>query len=43
VWCSKSIELYARSFVSRCSLDTRRIVPDFERMTSDSVVAPPAR
>lgn len=40
---SKSILLYARSFESRCVESIWRIVPDFERMTSDCVVAVSAR
>lgn len=36
---SKSIALYARSFDSRWVESICRIVPDFERMTSEDVVA----
>lgn len=40
---SKSIALYARSLLSRCSDVICRTVPDLERMTIDSVVATSAR
>lgn len=36
---SKSIALYARSLLSRCSESIRRTVPDLERITIESVVA----
>lgn len=36
---SKSIALYARSLLSRCSDVIWRTVPDFDRITIDSVVA----
>lgn len=36
---SKSIALYARSLLSRCSDRIWRTVPDLERITIDSVVA----
>ena len=40
---SKSTDEYARSLDNRCSLEIRRIVPLRERITSESVVHPPAR
>ena len=43
VSCSKSIAAKARSFESWCSELIDRIVPLRERMTSESVVQPPAR
>ncbi len=36
---SKSMALYARSFDRRCVESILRMVPDFERMTSEEVVA----
>ena len=41
--CSKSIAEKARSFESWCSLLIERMVPLRERITSESVVQPPAR
>ena len=41
--CSKSIAEKARSFESWCSLRMERMVPLRDRITSESVVQPPAR
>lgn len=39
----KSMAAKGRSFSRRCSEVIRRMVPERERMTRESVVAPPAR